>query len=223
MWKSSRSVLLQNATGLESCVVGKSNMYRKSTIAALSGPSGADEPKGLRAFSPYLPEDNLIAHGIMHQLKLSHAMTPDLAMDCLGPMTLTQYIARRVRWIRVRKKMVFGATLIEPLTESITLGIVASWAAKYLFGIRPLWFFLLHESAWTWMDIMVVAALRGEYMKGQELVDWLIVWVAREALALPVWLKAMLGGDQVVWRSNTYKILKNGTSRVNLCYRKRSI
>jgi ceramide glucosyltransferase len=56
-------------------------MYRKSTIAALSGPSGADEPKGLKAFSPYLPEDNLIAHGIMHQLKLSHAMTPDLAMD----------------------------------------------------------------------------------------------------------------------------------------------
>jgi ceramide glucosyltransferase len=200
----------QNATGLDSCVVGKSNMYRKSTINALRGPSGREEPKGLKAFSPYLPEDNLIAHGIMHQLKLAHAMTPDLAMDCLGPMTLTQYVARRVRWIRVRKKMVLAATLIEPLTESILLGIVASWAAHLLVGIKPTWFFALHESAWTLMDLMVVAALRGEYLKGQELVDWLFVWTVREALALPVWLKAMLGGDRVVWRSTTYKILKNG-------------
>jgi len=109
--------------------------------------------------------------------------------------------------------MVLAATLIEPLTESILLGIVASWAAHLLIGIKPMWFFVLHESAWTLMDLLVVAALRGEYLRGQELVDWLFVWAVREALALPVWLKAMLGGDRVVWRSTTYKILKNGTSR----------
>jgi ceramide glucosyltransferase len=185
-------------------------MYRKSTIASLKGPSGRDQPRGLTAFSPYLPEDNLIAHGIMHQLKLSHAMTPDLALDCLGPMTITQYVARRVRWIRVRKKMVLAATLIEPLTESILLGIVGSWASRTLFGVNPTWFFVVHETAWTVMDLMVVGALRGEYLKGRELVDWLFVWAVREMLALPVWLKAMLGGDEVIWRSTSYRILKNG-------------
>lgn len=209
-----RMYLAINATGLESCVVGKSNMYRRSTINALRGPSDSKQfttsLKGLPAFSPYLPEDNLIAHGIMHQLGLSHAITSDLAMDCLGPMTIGDYIARRVRWIRVRKNMVLAATLVEPLTESIFLGMATSWAVQKLFGVPSLRFFACHEFAWILMDILVVTALKGEGFAATDLVQWLYVWFCREALALPIWLKAMLGGNLVTWRGSTYKILKNG-------------
>jgi ceramide glucosyltransferase len=192
-------------------------MYRKSSLNALHDPSSsirnASDPTGLLAFSPYLPEDNLIALSIMHQLKLSHQMTPDLAMDCLGPMTITEYAARRIRWIRVRMRMVLAATLIEPLTESILLGIVAGWASRTLFNFSPGWFFVAHEAAWTTMDIMVVSTLRGETLKGKDLWDWLFVWGVREVLALPVWLKAVLGGSTVVWRGTRYRIEKNGMLR----------
>jgi ceramide glucosyltransferase len=169
----------------------------------------SDPPTGLAGFSPFLAEDNMIASAIMHQLKLSHRMTSDLALDCLGPLTLKGYIARRVRWIRVRKRMTLAATLLEPLTESLLLGIIASWAAHTLCG-WPRWlFFLSHELAWIATDLGVLRALNGGGLDGDERMSFLVAWACREALALPIWLKAMVG-DTVIWRGVTYRIVGSG-------------
>ncbi|KAJ9128369.1 hypothetical protein QFC24_000662 [Naganishia onofrii] len=209
-----------NATGLDSCVVGKSNLYRRSTLNQLQSPSPSlraspNPPTGIAAFSPYLPEDNMIASGIMHQLKLKHRITPDLALDCLGPVDVKAYIARRIRWIRVRRRMVLAATLVEPLTESLLLGALASWAFRTLFGISPILFFLAHEIAWLMVDLKVMKALKGEGLQGVgEFLKFFTAWVCREALALPIWLRAIIG-DKVNWRGVTYKIHPSGQLRAH--------
>ncbi|KAI5451916.1 Ceramide glucosyltransferase, variant 2 [Naganishia albida] len=204
-----------NATALDSCVVGKSNIYRRSTLSQLESPSARartepDAPRGITAFAPYLPEDNMLASGIMHQLHLAHRITADLAMDCLGPVSVGAYVARRVRWIRVRRRMVLAATLVEPLTESLLLGVLASWAFHVLLG-SPGWLcFLAHEVAWLIVDLQVMKALKGEGIRSAgDFFDFFTAWLAREALALPIWMRAIVG-EEVVWRGVTYKILPSG-------------
>lgn len=152
----------------------------------------------------------MIAAAIMHQLSLAHRITPDLAMDCLGPISVQAYVARRVRWIRVRRRMVLAATLVEPLTESLLLGVLASWACGTLLGV-PAWLtFLVHEVAWLMVDLQVMKALKGEGIRSLgEFFEFFTAWVVREGLALPIWLRAIVG-DEVVWRGVTYKILPSG-------------
>ncbi|KAJ9125648.1 hypothetical protein QFC22_000610 [Naganishia vaughanmartiniae] len=189
--------------------------HAKMYLAILQSPSptlraSPNPPTGIAAFSPYLPEDNMIASGIMHQLKLKHRITPDLALDCLGPVDVKAYIARRIRWIRVRRRMVLAATLVEPLTESLLLGALASWAFRILFGISSILFFLMHEIAWLMVDLRVMKALKGEGLQGVgEFLEFFAAWVCREALALPIWLRAIIG-DKVNWRGVTYKIHPSG-------------
>lgn len=198
--------------------MGKSNMYSRSNIASLTTPSptllaNPNPPTGLAAFSPFLAEDNMIALGLWHELGLKHAMTGDVALDFISDLSLTGYIARRVRWLRVRKKMTFVATLLEPITESILSGVYGSWAIARLLGATPSALFFVHMVLWFMVDMGVKTALsthvRGVGPKTHFLV-FLAAWLCREALALPVWFWAMLG-DQVVWRGRTYKILASGT------------
>lgn len=151
----------------------------------------------------------MIAQGIMHQLHLRHRITRDLAMDCLGPVGVREYVARRVRWIRVRRRMVLGATLVEPLTESLLLGALASWAFHTLFGVPSVLFFLVHEVSWLMVDLQVMKALKGEGLRSGEFFEFFTAWICREALALPIWLRAIIG-ETVVWRGVTYKILPSG-------------
>lgn len=97
-----------NATQIDSCIVGKSNLYRKSDLERL--PSVKPELQGtgraLASFAEYLGEDNMIGTKIWHELGMRHAMNQDVVGNTVGKMTLQQYFWRRVRWIRVRKYMV---------------------------------------------------------------------------------------------------------------------
>lgn len=112
-----------NSTGIDSCVCGKSTLFRKSDLERAtrrheerakgrSTVKGAVQnlPErdryGIAAFSEYLGEDNMIGWFIWHELGMRHAMAPDVAGNAVGSMTFEKYFWRRVRWIRVRKYMV---------------------------------------------------------------------------------------------------------------------
>jgi ceramide glucosyltransferase len=160
----------------------------------------------------------MIALSLWHHLGLKHAMAPDVAIDSLGEMSFKDYINRRVRWIRVRKKMTLPATLAEPLTESIICGLYGSWAFSRLIGIPRALFFILHMVAWLAvdMDVMRSLAVRLQNPQGSspDFVEFIFAWALRETLALPVWLMAMCGST-VTWRGVPYHILANGeTERV---------
>lgn len=112
-----------NEPAIDSCVCGKSNLFRKSDLEratrahndrskgrssvrdAMDGLSEQDK-YGIAAFGEYLGEDNMIGRFIWHDIGMRHAIAPDVAANAVGNMSLEKYFWRRVRWIRVRKYMV---------------------------------------------------------------------------------------------------------------------
>jgi ceramide glucosyltransferase len=197
--------------------MGKSNMYSRDNIATLTSPSptlqrAPDPPKGLAGFGPFMAEDNMIALSLWHELGLKHAMTSDVALDFIGSLSIQAYIARRARWIRVRKSMTLAATLAEPLTESIICGCYGSWAIKCLFGVSRLAVFAIHMLVWLLVDLKVKSSLETNIKNAgppTSMVSFVMAWTVRELLALPIWLYAMLG-DEVTWRGTRYRIMASG-------------
>lgn len=161
-----------NAVAIDSCVMGKSNMYRRSDLErvpdsffgrAQQGMIGSrafethgdrvdDVVQGsarpLARFGIYLAEDNMLAMSLWRQpLQLAHRIAPgDVAHVAVGDIkTLGEYSRRRMRWIRVRRHMVPAATYLEPFTESLVAG-VCGWIAVYEWILKP-WFGALYGSA----------------------------------------------------------------------------
>jgi ceramide glucosyltransferase len=208
-----------NTVAIESCVVGKSNLYRRSDLERINGSlklrKETDPRKGeygLAAFGSFLAEDNMIASALWHELDVRHDLSCDVAHNAIGKMTLADYVWRRVRWIRVRKHMVLAATLLEPFTENLVASSIAAASVKYLFGVSP-WIFLpIHHSVWLWVDLDVYESLAGYPLPAHERWKFIAAWCIREVLALPIWMLAVCG-DEVTWRGKQYQVLRAGQVR----------
>ena len=206
-----------NTFALESCVMGKSNLYRRSDVDRLDGSlkphtgNTLDPPtqRGLKVFGKYMAEDALVASGIWHELGLGHDLSCDIAYNTIGDMSLKDYILRRVRWIRVRKHMVLSATLLEPWTESVALGTITALSIRHLFGIPYSLFLVCHFSAWLLVDLDIYRSIAGHPLPQGSRTSFFIAWWIRELLAFPIWLYAVIG-SQVTWRGKKYRMLRNG-------------
>ena len=229
-----RMYIAINRLVLDSCVMGKSNMYRRSDIAHLTGlpssrnqyksqkaaPNGeAELPRyppnvvtGLPAFADYLAEDNMIASSMMHELGLLHDVSCDVAMNAIGEMSFFDYVERRVRWIRVRRHMVLSATIIEPFTECLALCIIGMFSVGPILGIPPLVFAATHLAAWLSVDLGVYAALAGHPLPVSEWWSFIGAWAIREIAAFPIWVMGVVG-NEVTWRGEPYAMLRNGRVR----------
>ncbi|KIJ68208.1 glycosyltransferase family 21 protein [Hydnomerulius pinastri MD-312] len=205
-----------NTVAIESCVVGKSCLYRRSDLERVNGslkPRREGEPlvgdHGLAAFGSFLAEDNMIASALWHELDLRHDLSCDVAHNAIGKMSLADYVWRRVRWIRVRKHMVLAATIAEPFTENLVASSIAAAGLWYLFGVSPWLFLPIHHLAWLWVDFDVYESLAGHPVPPQDRWKFVGAWCIRELLTLPVFLLAIFG-NEVVWRGKRYQVLKAG-------------
>ncbi|KAJ3035054.1 hypothetical protein HK097_004313, partial [Rhizophlyctis rosea] len=115
-----------NALDIDSCVVGKSTLFRKADLDKHCG--------GLRSFGNTMSEDNAIGQAL-RKAGLKHVMGPELAQQSLGRMPVKAYFDRRGRWIRIRVHTVMLPTLLEMFSESVMSGITGSWAVESLFGV----------------------------------------------------------------------------------------
>lgn len=160
-----------NTVGVAPCIVGKSNMFRKSHLDTLTDPARNPAlpthyknrhhyPTGIDYFSNYICEDHLIGD-LLFRSKLpgfkNHGLVfGDLAVQPTAGMSVKAYIGRRVRWLRARKWTVLAATLVEPGVESLLC------CAYFSFAVTTIpWF---HEAAgvpqtWTAMGWLWVAAV----------------------------------------------------------------
>ncbi|TGJ75712.1 hypothetical protein E0Z10_g10963, partial [Xylaria hypoxylon] len=123
-----------NTVGVAPCIVGKSNMFRKSHLDEATDPArnpiltgtsatSATLPSGIDYFSSYMCEDHVIGD-LLWRTRIAgfanHGLVyGDLAIQPMAGMSVRAYAARRVRWLRARKWTVLSATLVEHGVESL--------------------------------------------------------------------------------------------------------
>jgi len=146
-----------NAVGVAPCIVGKSNMFRRAHLDRLTDPArnpvlrpaDAARGRGLDFFSSYICEDHLIGD-LLWRSRLpgyrNHALVAgDLAVQPMAGTSAAAYVARRVRWLRVRKWTVLLATLVEPGVEPLlccfyfAFAVTSLPAASEFLGTRQTW------------------------------------------------------------------------------------
>ncbi|KFY09050.1 hypothetical protein V492_05659, partial [Pseudogymnoascus sp. VKM F-4246] len=230
-----------NTVAVAPCIVGKSNMFRRSHLDSLTSASTSPYAPGIDFFSNNICEDHLIGdllwrNPVPEQIKgekwRNHGLVfGDVAIQPMASTSVADYIARRVRWLRVRKWTVILATLVEPGVESIlcsayaafalttlpqlrdALGLPGSWAAfivvwlMYItawMGVDRLTYNKLHSVASVELDEDTPSFARPPQGPRRGFREWLAAWLGREVLALPIWIFAVLGGTTVKWRNKTF-------------------
>ena len=158
-----------NTVAVAPCVCGKSSMFRRSHLNALTNKDQSTETRfgtGIDYFSENICEDHLIGDllwkaaipptmPIAAKRWRNHGLVyGDLALQPISDMTVSGYIARRVRWLRVRKFTVPLATLVEPGTESFACSAIGA------FGVTNAPFTKgLFRSLWLWFPAVWVASI----------------------------------------------------------------
>lgn len=117
-----------NAVGIAPCIVGKSNMFRKShldrvTMASKRKPYMGNIASGVDYFSHNICEDHLIGDLLWRSPipgYRNHGLAwGDVVLQPMEGVSVSTYAARRARWLRARKLTVLAATLVEPGVESM--------------------------------------------------------------------------------------------------------
>ncbi|GJN75629.1 hypothetical protein PLICBS_009734 [Purpureocillium lilacinum] len=246
-----------NAVGIAPCIVGKSNMFRKSHLDQVTTESqnpilkkGENKLTGVDHFSYNICEDHLIGDLLWRSDIPGHwnhgLVWGDLALQPQAGMSVMAYIGRRVRWLRARKFTVLAATLVEPGVESLlccaylafalttlpwvhektgiphTWGAMAStWVVAVLTWMCVDWFTfrLIHSGQTVDVDQDTPHWARGTShhagMPRRSFGEWILAWIGREFLALPIWTWAVLLGTTVNWRGKTFHV-RLDTSVVDL-------
>ena len=236
-----------NTVLIAPCIVGKSNMFRMSHLNHLTQGTASNHRGGIDYFSHNICEDHLVGDLLWknsvpeeqdgsHKLGKHALVFGDLAIQPVAGMSVREYIARRVRWLRVRKFTVTLATLVEPGTESFLCSIIAAYAVTSipslarLLQITPTWssfimLWILNVSVWALVDWTLFRILHsmGSVVKDvytpffarcnhpsnvirRGFLEWVFAWLGREALALPIWLVAVFGGVTVTWRGQKFRV-----------------
>ncbi|KAI9349068.1 glycosyl transferase family 21-domain-containing protein [Obelidium mucronatum] len=188
-----------NKLRLGSCVIGKSNLFRKSELAHVGG---------LAYFGKFMSEDNIMGRSIWDQGRL-HVIPADVVYQPLGKSGLTDYFKRRARWTRMRKFMDIGAVILEPFTECFLNAIVSSFAFSFFFGVPRIWFFLVHVMWWFIADLLLALSIESSTVT-DSFWGYVGAWFIRELSTLPVHLHAV-AGSSVEWRGKKFRLQPDGT------------
>ncbi|KAL9598663.1 MAG: hypothetical protein Q9219_004332 [cf. Caloplaca sp. 3 TL-2023] len=245
------------AVAVAPCTVGKSTMFRRSHLNALTASDSNRDP-GIDFFSENICEDHLIGdllwkravpvdvsdlaakEGLETSSSQPNPTSPvrwknhgllshSLVIQPTHHFSCQSYLARRTRWLRVRKFTVALATLVEPGTESLlcsaygayglttlswcnkSLGTPRTWTAFFTLWVVGIMLWCAVDT-WVYKLLQTSEALKAyedtpvwvKHKRKRRWEDWLLSWLGRELFAFPIWLWAVMGGVTVVWRGRRF-------------------
>ncbi|XP_054745404.1 ceramide glucosyltransferase-like isoform X2 [Anastrepha obliqua] len=193
----SRIYLSADLMGIN-CHTGMSCLLRKSVI---------DELGGLKTFGCYLAEDFFIAKVIRDKgwkMRISNQPALQNSRIC----DVNRFQERLIRWAKLRVAMVPKTILLEPLSECMVLGALASWSASLLFNWDPLVFYLVHILAWFLSDWILLSIVQNGSLTFHKF-EFVISWLFREISGPYLFLHA-LWNPAIRWRRRTYKLQWGG-------------
>ncbi|WAR00534.1 CEGT-like protein [Mya arenaria] len=194
-----RYYLAFNILGL-CCCTGMSYMFKKSAL---------DELHGLNWFGKYLAEDFYLTHAL-HEKGHRLVMSSYPAQQNLAQSAVVGYKNRMVRWLRLRLNMMpLVSGFLEPMTECIPLGLYAAWAFYHFLGINPYIFFAVHFCLWLISDHLLLRLIQHGPLPFSKL-QYTIVWILREVLAVWVFFVALISPRRIKWGKHTYKLSLGG-------------
>lgn len=190
-----------NTVSVAPCIIGKSNMFRRSHLDACTDPalnpilssSDASRPRGIDFFSSYICEDHLIGdllwrsssclpgYAAGYRFRNHGLVYGDVCIQPMAGVSVGAYFARRARWLRVRKWTVLLATLVEPGVESLLCSFYFSFAVTTALGAL-----LRHRSdgtpwasSWTAMFVIWLATVLA-----WAVLDWFVSHRLHEGRAI---------------------------------------
>lgn len=191
---------LLDALGLRvNCCTGMSCLMRKKVLDEAKGGKG----NGISAFGIYLAEDYFFAKFIQDQgWGIRIASQP--AWQNTGTCRVKTFLSRLTRWCKLRVAMVPHTILLEPFSECMLLGLVASWAGTVLLRADYLTFFLFHTLTWCFADWVILNIVQNGPPPFTKF-EFVISWLFREVSALFIFLHA-LWNPVISWRDSSFKL-----------------
>lgn len=195
----SRIYLSADLLGIN-CHTGMSCLLRKSVI---------DDLGGLKSFGCYLAEDFFLAKAITEEgWKMRISNQP--AMQNSGICNISTFQDRLIRWAKLRVAMVPTTILLEPLSECMILGALASWSCSILFQWDPIVFYLVHILSWFLSDWFLLSIVQNGSLPFHKF-EFVIGWLFRELSGPYLFLHA-LWKPAIRWRTRTYKLQWGGVA-----------
>ncbi|XP_029200146.2 ceramide glucosyltransferase-like [Acropora millepora] len=181
------------------CANGMSSLYSKPLL---------DEIGGLEVFSCYIAEDYFISKAIFKR-GWKVVLSSDPAMQNPSYHSLLRYQQRMVRWTRLRLTMEPFPSVLEPLTESVVIGILASWAVSHLWAFSVAFSFIKHLLLWFFLDYLLLKTVQGPNNPLPPLWKLFLAWLFREFSWLAFFLQAACGRE-IEWRTSHFVLQLGG-------------
>ncbi len=182
------------AAGGQPCVVGKSMLFSRKTAQRFGG---------IKTLARYLAEDYMAGVAV-RRLGLKVVIASDPVRQYIGKYAFKDFWHRHLRWGRIRKSQAPLAFLAEPLSGCLFSGVAGAWAISHLFGASFANALAIHFACWFFCDLQLAIRLERDIHIAMP-----IVWLAREILAIPMWLHTALG-KTVLWRGRKLALQPGG-------------
>ncbi|CAH8855877.1 unnamed protein product [Trichobilharzia szidati] len=167
---------------------------------------------GLAYFGKYLAEDYFLSSALCQKgYRIVISSYP--VMQNVSDSTLVSYIRRMVRWLRLRLNMLpLVSGVLEPLSESITLGLLFSLTMDYLFDIKFVYLMIIHFTIWITLDYALLCLVQNSKLPFS-FPTFLLAWITRELLVYVVFIKALSNPWCIKWGDHYYRVHFGGLTQ----------